>query len=223
MLVPEHHVSEVLLAQIEMAVDVLRRGGLVAFPTDTLFGLGADAFNETAVERVFHAKGRAHGMPLPLLLADLEDLSQVAQDAPPLAFSLAERFWPGPLTLVVSAAPRVPALVTARGWKVAVRVPDHPVPRELARRLGAPITGTSANRSGGPDPRTAEEVRRQLGASVDLILRGGPEPKGQASTVIDITASPPRLLREGAVALAVLQEVCGTIIGVTGRVGGGPG
>jgi L-threonylcarbamoyladenylate synthase len=216
-------VSEVLLAQIEMAVDVLRRGGLVAFPTDTLFGLGADAFNETAVERVFQAKGRAYGMPLPLLLAALDDLSRVAQDAPPLAFSLAKRFWPGPLTLVVAAAPRVPALVTARGWKVAVRVPDHPLPRELARRLGAPITGTSANRSGGPDPRTAEEVRRQLGASVDLILRGGPEPKGQASTVIDLTASPPRLLREGAVALAALQQVCGTIIGVSDRVGGGPG
>ena len=198
--------------QIEFGVALLRQGGIVAFPTDTLYGLGADAFNESAVERVFEAKGRPHGMPLPLLLPDGDWLSVIASEVSPLAQILADRFWPGPLTLVLPAGPRVPALVTARGWTVAARVPDHAVPRELARRLGSPIIGTSANRSGGPDPRSPEEVRRFLGDAVDLIIQGGPAPTGQASTVVDITSVVPRLLRAGALPISAIQELCGTIV-----------
>ena len=191
------------------AVAILRRGGVIAFPTDTLYGLGADALNEAAVEQVFVVKGRPQGMPLPVLIADLDQISRVADPVPPLARTLAERFWPGALTLVVPRAAWVPALVGSRGWKVGVRLPDHPVPRQLARLLGGPIIGTSANRSGGPDPLTAEDVARQLGADVPCILRDGPPPGGRASTVLDITGPRPRVLRQGSISLDELTDACG--------------
>lgn len=204
-----NQLTDALERQVALAVDLLRQGGVVAYPTDTLYGLGADAFNEAAVERVFVIKGRPHGMPLPLLLADADALAQVASETPPLARVLAERFWPGALTLVIPRSPKVPELVSGRGWKVGVRVPDHPVPRELARRLGAPITGTSANKSGGPDPRTAEDVRRQLGETVDLVIEGGDPPAGQPSTVLDLTGPSPRIVRAGAITKHELEAVCG--------------
>ena len=203
--------------QIARGVAILRRGGVVAYPTDTLYGLGADITQPAAVEQVFEIKGRPHGMPLPVLLSGPQDLSLVSDDVPPLAWTLAERFWPGPLTLVVPRAPRVPAIIGARGWTVAVRVPDHPVPRELARRLGSPITGTSANLSGGPSPHTADDVRRQLGDSVGLIIEGGPPPDGRASTVLDITQSPPRVLRLGAISWETLAGAWGDAAPATAR------
>ena len=202
-----------LAEQIALGADVLHRGGVVAYPTDTLYGLGADITQPAAVEQVFDIKGRPHGMPLPVLLPNPEALSMVTDDVPPLAWTLARRFWPGPLTLVVPRASRVPAIIAARGWTIAVRVPDHPVPRELARLLGSPITGTSANLSGGPSPHTAEEVRRQIGDRVDLIIEGGPPPDGRASTVLDITQSPPRILRLGAISWEMLEEAWGGAVG----------
>ena len=204
-----NQLAPALERQIALAVDLLREGGVVAYPTDTLYGLGADAFNEAAVERVFVIKGRPHGMPLPLLLADADALAQVASEVPPLARVLAERFWPGALTLVIPRSAKVPELVSGRGWKVGVRVPDHPVPRELARRLGAPITGTSANKSGGPDPRTAADVRSQLGEMVDLVIEGGGLPAGQPSTVLDLTGPSPRIVRAGAISKEALEAACG--------------
>ena len=198
-----------LTEQVARGAGILRRGGVVAYPTDTLYGLGADITQPAAVEQVFEIKGRPQGMPLPVLLPGPEALSMVSDDVPPLAWTLARRFWPGPLTLVVPRASRVPAIIAARGWTVAVRVPDHPVPRELARLLGAPITGTSANLSGGPSPHTAEEVRRQLGDRVEHVIEGGPPPDGRASTVLDITQDPPRILRLGAVSWEMLEEVWG--------------
>jgi L-threonylcarbamoyladenylate synthase len=204
-----NELTDALERQVALAVDLLRKGGVVAYPTDTLYGLGADAFNEAAVERVFVIKGRPHGMPLPLLLADADALVQVASEVPPLARVLAERFWPGALTLVIPRSSKVPELVSGRGWKVGVRVPDHPVPRELARRLGAPITGTSANKSGGPDPRTADDVRRQLGDEVDLVIEGGGLPAGQPSTVLDLTGPSPRIVRAGAITKEALEAACG--------------
>ena len=206
-----------LAEQIARGADILREGGVVAYPTDTLYGLGADITQPAAVERVFEIKERPGGMPLPVLLSGPESLSQVCDDVPPLAWTLAHRFWPGPLTLVVPRASSVPAIIAARGWTVAVRVPDHPVPRELSRLLGAPITGTSANLSGGPSPHTAEEVRRQLGDRVDLIIEGGPSPDGRASTVLDITQSPPRILRLGAVSWEMLEEVWGDAVPASTR------
>ena len=198
-----------LTEQVARGAGILRQGGVVAYPTDTLYGLGADITQPAAVEQVFEIKGRPQGMPLPVLLPGPEALSMVSDDVPPLAWTLARRFWPGPLTLVVPRASRVPAIIAARGWTVAVRVPDHPVPRELARLLGAPITGTSANVSGGPSPHTAEEVRRQLGDRVEHVIEGGPPPDGRASTVLDITQNPPRILRLGAVSWEMLEEVWG--------------
>ncbi|MDP3064910.1 MAG: L-threonylcarbamoyladenylate synthase [Chloroflexota bacterium] len=197
--------------EIEAALRVLRRDGIVAYPTDTLYGLGANAFSLRAVRRVFEIKGRRADMALPLLLAEASDIERVAVDIPPLARALAERFWPGPLTLVLKRSPAVPDLVTGGRDTVAVRVPNHPAPRALARGMGAPITGTSANPSGGADPRTAEDVRLALGNLVDYIIDGGPAPIGRSSTVLDLTGPEPRVLRQGALdikeALAQLLEV----------------
>ena len=190
-------------------METLRAGGLVAYPTDTLYGLGADALNEAAVELVFEAKGRPQGMPLPLLISDAEQLSLVAAHVPDVALRLAEAFWPGGLTLVLPVSEAVPPLVTARGWKVAVRLPDHPVPRALAEGLGRPITGTSANRSGGPEPRTAAGVREALGEVVDIVLEAGPSPAGRSSTVLDVTTEQPRILRLGAISQEDIERALG--------------
>lgn len=190
--------SHELENQVTVALCVLRRDGVVAYPTDTLYGLGANVTSLRAVQRVFDIKGRRHDMALPLLLADASDMELVAMDVPPLARTLAARFWPGPLTLVLRRSKSVPDLVTGGRETVAVRVPDHPVPRALARGLGAPITGTSANSSGGPDPCTAEDVRRGLGNLVDYLIDGGPALAGRPSTVLDLTGPEPRVLRQGA-------------------------
>ncbi len=197
--------------QVERAVALLRSGGVVVFPTDTLYGLGAHVLQERAVERVFRIKGRRENLALPLLLPEVAELRRVAVDIPPLGWCLAHRFWPGALTLVVRRAPVVPLRVTGGKETVAVRLPSHPVPRELARRLGAPITGTSANLSGTPSPTTAEAVRAALGDQVDLIIDGGPCHDGVPSTVLDLTGEVPRILRQGPVSMAALQQVCGQV------------
>jgi L-threonylcarbamoyladenylate synthase len=174
-------------------------GGLVAFPTDTLYGLAAAASNDRAVKRLFEVKGRPPDRPLPILIESIEDADVIATDIPSGARLLMEAFWPGGLTLALRRHRRFCSLALAGGDTVAVRVPAHPVALELLRRVGEPLTGTSANLSGRPGPRTAEEVRRQLGERVDLIVDGGPCPGGIESTVVDCTVEPPRLLREGAV------------------------
>lgn len=192
-------------AVLERAARCLLEGGLVAIPTDTLYGLAAAASNDRAVRRLFEVKERPSDRPLPILIASTGDADLIATDIPPVARRLMEAFWPGGLTLVLSRHPGFRSLALAGGDTVAVRVPDHPVALELLRRLGEPITGTSANLSGLPGPRTAEEVRRQLGDRVDLIVDGGPCPGGIESTVVDCTVDPPRLLREGAVSTAQIE------------------
>lgn len=186
-------------AVLEEAARCLQDGGLVAFPTDTLYGLAAVASQERAVERLFDAKGRPPDRPLPILIASAADVNGVAVDVPPAARRLMKAFWPGGLTLVLRWHSGFRSLALAGGDTVAVRVPAHPVALELLRRVGEPLTGTSANLSGLPGPRTAEEVRHQLGDRVDLIVDGGPCPGGVESTVVDCTVDPPRVLREGAV------------------------
>lgn len=183
---------------ITRAASVLRQGGLVAFPTDTLYALGADAANSLAVKRVFAAKSRNVTDPIPLLVGDLAMALRVVGDLPDAVAHLVERYWPGPLTLLVAAPPGFSYLLTAGTGRIGLRVPDAPIALSLIRRLGRPITGTSANRSGGKEPRDAEEVYRQLGQRIDVILDGGPVPIGSPSTVVDATASPPRIVREGA-------------------------
>ncbi|MDP2954170.1 MAG: L-threonylcarbamoyladenylate synthase [Chloroflexota bacterium] len=185
----------------------------MAFPTDTVYGLGARGFSPQAVERVYEAKARPRSLPLPLLLALASDLERVARKPiPELALRLAERFWPGGLTLVLRRAPAVPDAVTAGGDTVAVRVPRHPVPVALISGVGEPLTGTSANLSGRPSPLTAEEVRQQMGDRVDLILDGGRCPGGVESTVLDLTGETPVLIREGAIGREELEETAGLAI-----------
>lgn len=185
-------------AELDRAVALLARGGVVALPTDTLYGLAADAFSEVALGRIYAIKGRPAALALPLLVAGIDQLPSVTASVSPRAARLAETFWPGPLTLVLPASPRLSPLVTAGRDTVAVRWPDHPVPQVLARRLGRPITGTSANRSGQPDLLDLTSLRRELGDSVDYIIRTGPAPAGVASTVVDLSSDAPTLLREGA-------------------------
>ena len=189
------------------AGQLLRAGGVIAYPTDTLYGLGASVFDSEAVGRVFAIKGRATGQGLPVLVDGLERLEQVADELPAAALELARKFWPGPLTLVLPRHPGLPEAVTG-GDTVAVRQPAHPSPLALIAACGSPITGTSANRSGGPDPATAAAVIGQLGASVDLVLDGGPASLGAPSTVLDVTVMPARLLRAGALPVEELRRVC---------------
>ena len=189
------------------AIAVLKGSGLVAYPSDTVYGLGAAASDERAVARVFAAKGRLSEKALSLLLADVEDMAPLCADVPPAAKLLAERFWPGPLTLVLRRAPALQSAALGGGDNVALRVPDHLFLRELIRALGEPITGTSANRSGRPSCRTAREVRRQLGSAVDLIIDGGPSRAGPESTVIDITLEQVTMLREGAIPRSEVERV----------------
>ncbi len=195
---------------IELAARLLREGGVVAIPTDTLYGLAADAFNPEAIERVFVIKERPDGMALPVLLADWGQLPAVARELPDSARALAEAYWPGPLTLVLLRAKTLPLRLTAGGDTVAARVPGHPAPRALARRLGRPITGTSANISGAPDPQTLDELRRQVGGRVDCVVNAGPPPAGAASTIVDLTGKAPRLIREGAIPFAEIAALLDT-------------
>ncbi len=194
-------------AILKRAVDILRGGGLVAYPTDTVYGLAVLPSDERAVRRLFEAKKRELDKAVPLLIASPGDLDGVTSEAPKAARRLIGAFWPGALTLVLRKAEGLRSL--ALGDAVAVRVPDHPVPRELARLLGAPITGTSANVSGGAEALSAEEVRVQLGAAVDLIMDGGRCPGGRPSTVVDCTSGAPRIVREGAISREELERKTG--------------
>jgi len=184
------------------AMEVLARGGLVAFPTDTVYGVGAPAFSARSAERIYAAKGRQPEKALPILIADLDSAERVAEPLTGEVRRLARAFWPGPLTLVVRKLPAVPESVS-RGLTIGLRVPNHRVALELLR-AGGPLAATSANLSGGPDPRSAEEVAAGLGGRVDLILDGGKVPGGRASTVIDCTVWPPKLIREGPLSLETI-------------------
>jgi len=181
------------------AVAVLKGGGLVAYPSDTVYGLGAAAGDERAIERVFVVKDRDTEKALSLLLADAADLAPLCAQVPFLARVFAQRYWPGPLTLVLRRSPVFQSAALGGGDTVAVRVPDHAFLRELIRALGEAITGTSANRSGGPACRSAQEVEQELGEAVDLIIDGGPSGAGPESTVVSLTGSLPVVLREGAI------------------------
>ena len=185
----------------------LKGGGVAAIPTDTIYGLAACAFDESGVMRVYELKGRPDGMALPLLLSEPKDARQCAVDVPDEAWALMERFWPGALTLVLRKTDEVPDIVTAGMDTVALRVPDHPVPREIARLLGAPITGTSANLSGRPGLTNAASVRQEFGDAIDFVLDGGESHGGVASTIVDMTRDEVRVLREGAVSRKQIEAL----------------
>jgi L-threonylcarbamoyladenylate synthase len=182
------------------AARVLRAGGLVAFPTETFYGLGAHALDEAAVLRVFQAKGRPADKPLLVLVDSLAMVERVAREVSVRARRLMGRYWPGPLTLILPAHPALSPALTAGTGTIGVRLSGHRVARELVAALGAPVTAPSANPHGAASPRTADEVVAGLGARVDLVLDGGPTPGGPASTVLDLTREPAVLLRAGAIA-----------------------
>jgi len=187
---------------IPRALEILKAGGLVALPTDTVYGVGALAFNGKAVESIYAAKDRPVEKAIPVLIGDLGDEEKVGADIPDSARRLATRFWPGPLTILVPKRADLPESVSAT-QTVGVRVPDHEVARVLLRAAG-PMAVTSANISGGQSPVTAEEVYKQLGGRIDLIIDGGKTPGGIPSTLVDCTAASLKVLREGPITLEAL-------------------
>lgn len=189
------------------AVAILRGGGVVGMPTETVYGLAADALDPAAVERIFAIKERPADNPLIVHLARTEDLDRVVATVTPLAARLAGRFWPGPLTLVLDAREAVPAVTTGGLSTVAVRVPDHPVATALLTAFGGPLAAPSANRSGRPSPTTADHVLADLGADLGVVLDGGPCPVGVESTVVDVRGTAPAVLREGSITREDLQVV----------------
>jgi L-threonylcarbamoyladenylate synthase len=204
---------------IAEAADVIRAGGLVAFPTETVYGLGANALDEAAARRVFAAKERPADDPLIVHLASAADLPRVAGRRPRWLDELAARFWPGPLTLVLPRGSAVPLAVTAGGGTVAVRVPAHAVARALIEAAGVPIAAPSANRFGRTSPTTAAHVLEDLDGRIDMILDGGPTPVGVESTVLDLTSDPPVVLRPGGVAVERLRELLGDRLAIGGSAG----
>ena len=190
---------------LQRALDILRNGGLVAFPTDTVYGLGALAFEGRAVESIYLAKDRPVEKAIPVLIWDESHLEKVSDDIPERTRRLADRFWPGPLTVLVPKKRTLPESVSATST-VAVRVPDHSVARNLLRVAG-PMAVTSANISGQPSPSTAEEVLAQLNGRIDLIIDGGRTPGGLPSTLVDCSAEKIKILRTGPITLEELLSV----------------
>ena len=192
---------------VAAAVDVLRRGDLAVLPTDTVYGIAADAFNPTAVRRLLEAKGRGRDLPVPVLVGSWRTLDGLAASVTPTARALVERFWPGGLTLVVRAAPSLAWDLGETRGTVAVRMPLHPTAIAVLEQTG-PLAVSSANRSGEPPATDAAEAERQLGTSVAVYLEGGPSGDPVPSTILDLTGERPRVLREGAVDVEELRELC---------------
>lgn len=192
---------------IRQAVEALKRGGLVAFPTDTLYALGADALNPAAVERVITVKGRQHGKPLSVLLPSVESAQALAANLPPGLAAVMAKFWPGPLTIVVKASSAVPSILNGATGTIGLRIPGGAVAQALLSVFGKPIIGTSANKAGAADPADAKTVQRGVGGQIDLILDGGRVALGVPSTILDCTATPAKILREGAVPRQVLAAL----------------
>lgn len=196
-------------ANVACAAAILRNGGLVAFPTETVYGLGADASNAEAVKRVFAAKGRPHDHPLIVHIAGVAQLAAWARDIPQTALTLAQKFWPGPLTLILKRAPHVSDLVTGGQDTVALRVPAHPLAQALLREFGGGVVGPSANRFGHVSATTAEHVRNEFGDAIDYVLDGGACDVGIESTIIDLSGTAPALLRPGQITASAIEAVLG--------------
>ncbi|MFD7631390.1 L-threonylcarbamoyladenylate synthase [Streptomyces sp. NPDC059851] len=196
-------------SDIEKAAGVLRAGGLVVFPTETVYGLGANAEDRAAVSRIFEVKGRPPSHPLIVHIAGVEHLGDWVENVPATARLLAEHFWPGPLTLVLRRGRRVPFEATGGLETVAVRVPDHPLALALLATFGGGVTAPSANRFGSVSPTTADHVRAELGDAVDFVLDGSPCQVGVESTIVDVTSDVPAVLRPGGVTREDLEAVLG--------------
>lgn len=186
-------------ASLERVGDILRQGGIVAYPTETLYGLGVDPFNPDAMERLSHLKGRPGSMPVSVLVRDIEMLGQVVWVIPTKALRVIEALLPGPLTVVLQAKPHVPDPITGGTGKVGVRISTHPLMRHLFRYHASPFTTTSANPTGQPGATDARQVLDYFPQGIDCVLDGGPVPGGVESTVVDLSKDPPLILREGAI------------------------
>lgn len=202
---------------IKLAQRLLRAGKVIAFPTDTVYGLGAKAFDRSAVKQIFKIKARPTDKALPVFVYQLDDLNLVAQQVPSHVQPLLQALWPGPLTVILPKNPELPDEVTAGQSTVAVRIPDHPLCLKLVTGVGCPLAVTSANLSGYPTPPTAQGVAEQLGERLPLVLDGGPSRSTQASTIIDLSLNPPRLLRPGPLSVTKLWEFLPDLEGVEGK------
>ncbi|HEX6805233.1 MAG TPA: L-threonylcarbamoyladenylate synthase [Terriglobales bacterium] len=193
---------------IRYAADQIRSGQVLGMPTDTFYGLAADPFNLRAVDRVYEIKSRSRHKPLSLLIEDVDQAEHLANKLPDEFYALAKKFWPGPLTIIVKAASRLPLKVTANTGNVALRVPNARIPLEVIRAAGIPITATSANLSGESECTSAEAVREQLGVRIPIIVDGGSSPRETASTIVDLTDEEARwkILREGAIPAQEISE-----------------
>jgi len=187
------------------AAAVIQADGIVAFPTDTVYGIGVSAFNRKAIEKIYNVKGRSHLKAIPILVGDVEDLAQITLPIPLYIQQIIDNFWPGALTLVLPLLPELPGNLSPRPT-VGLRLPDHDQVQRLLREIG-PLAATSANLSGEPSALTANEVLQQLDGRIDLILDGGPVPGGQASTVLDCNGEKLKVLREGPISLAAIHQV----------------
>jgi len=197
--------------RIDEAVAILKDGGVVAFPTETFYGLGADARNEAAIDKIFGIKGRDFRNPILVVIGDRGHLEAFAADIPLQARKLMDRFWPGPLTIVFRAAPPVSPKLTAGSGKIGIRLTSHPVAMEISKRLGGPVTATSANFSGAPECSAAAEVLSQLQGKIGGIVDGGQTPGGKGSTIVDVTTSPIKIIREGIIPAALIQDTLSTM------------
>lgn len=195
----------------QRAAELLRRGCLVALPTETVYGLGANGLDPEAVEHIFQAKGRPQDNPLILHVPNDRWLERYCQDIPPTAYELTRRFWPGPLTLILPRRGIVPDVVTAGMDTVGMRCPDHPVTRAILELADVPVAAPSANTSGKPSPTTAAHVLADMDGKIDAVVDGGPCSVGVESTIVDLTVTPPQLLRPGGVTLEELEAVLGTV------------
>ncbi len=206
---PTVHPQRATAASIREAAEFLARGKIVAFPTETVYGLGANALDARAVAKIFKAKGRPSDNPLIVHIATMKELHMVAKDVPAVAEKLMKRFWPGPLTFVLHKKSGVPSIVTAGGNTVAVRMPGHKVALALIKAAGCPVAAPSANLAGKPSPTTAAHVADDLGKNADMILDGGRTRHGLESTVVDLTGRRVEILRSGAVTAEMLEKVLG--------------
>ncbi len=197
--------------QLDHAALVLRDGGLVAFPTETVYGLGANALDQTAIEGIYRAKGRPSDNPLIVHIAETSALKELTSDIPAIAPRLMETYWPGPLTLLMPKSERIPAIVTAGLGTVGIRMPANPIALELIRKSGVPVAAPSANSSGRPSPTLAKHVIEDLSGKVDVIIDGGHTKVGVESTVLDITVDPPMILRPGGITFEKLAQILGQV------------
>lgn len=198
---------------IERAVSIIEEGGIVAFPTESFYGLGVDATNSSSLERLFRVKKRDPSLPILILISSIKELSKYTASIPPKALDLGRRFWPGGLTMVLQSSQSLPSALTAGTGKIGIRISSHPVAHALTLALNAPVTGTSANISGKPPCTRADQVVECFSGKVDLILDGGITKGTQPSTILDVTSDPPLLIRKGIIRA---EEIIGS--GIYGKI-----